>query len=148
MSAFLEGYGVGEARRERRIWKIVIAALILAVLAGIAAYIMRDFREIRQANRFVEHIQQKHFEEAYRLWGCDPAQPCRDYNFQRFLADWQPLDLAKAKTTDKNCSTGVIRTFEFSADNKIYIWIDKGDRKIAYAPFDDSCRQPVIQQSQ
>lgn len=146
MSAFLEGYGEGDARRERRTKRVVLTLLVLAATLGIAAYIMRDFREIRQANRFTEFVAQKRFEDAYRLWGCDPAKPCRDYAYAKFLSDWEKTDLAQARATDKNCSSGLIRTYEFSADNKVHIWVDKGDRKIAFAPFEDSCRQPVIRQ--
>ena len=145
MSEFLEGYGVTDERRERRSKKVVYTLIALVVL-GVAAYFgFRDIREKRQANRFVALIQQKNFEQAYRLWGCDPAKPCRDYNFEKFVADWSKLDLIKARSWDKSCTSGMIRTFEIAPDNKIYIWIDKSDRNITFSPFDDSCRQPIIQ---
>jgi hypothetical protein len=146
VSAFLEGYGEGDARRERRTKRIVLAVVALSIIAGVAAYIMRDFREIRQANRFAELVKQKQFEAAYRLWGCDKAKPCRDYAFAKFMADWGQVDISAARATDRNCSSGVIRTFEFSSDNKVYIWVDKSDRAISFAPFEGSCRQPVITQ--
>ena len=145
MAEFLEGYGVKDERRERRSKKIVYALLALVLVSVVAFFAFRDIREKRQANRFVAFIAQKNFEQAYRLWGCDPAKPCRDYNFERFVADWGKLDLVTAKTSDQSCSSGLIRTFEFAPDNKVYIWVDKSDRTISYAPFDDSCRQPLVQ---
>ena len=147
MSQFLEGYGTGDARRERRNRLIAVAVVVAAVAAGVGWYILRDFREKRQADRFVQFVEQKRYDEAYRLWGCDPQKPCRDYSFEKFMADWGKVDLARAKAQDRNCSSGVIRTFEFAGADRASIWIDKSDRVISYSPYDDSCRQPLVQRS-
>jgi len=145
VSGFLEGYGEGDARRARRNWWIAGVAVCALVIFGAARYILRDYFEKRQADRFVSLIEQKKYEDAYRMWGCDPQKPCRDYSFDKFMADWGKVDMAKAKMQDRNCSSGVIRTFEFTPDDKAYIWIDKSNRIITYAPYDDSCRQPLVQ---
>jgi hypothetical protein len=149
LSEFLEGYGVVDARRERRTWRIVILLVVLLV-AGIVLYFsFRNWRENREFNAFVEFLQKKDYNSAYRLWGCDPAKPCRDYKLEKFLEDWGPqsthADLSKMKVSKTlTCDSGIIKVMDFGGDNQVTVWVDANDRVLSYAPWGDSCRQPIV----
>lgn len=145
MADFLQGYGEVDARRERWIKRIALTLVVLAVGAGVSYYALRGFQEKRQADRFVRLLNEKNYPEAYRMWGCDPDKPCRDYPMKTFLEDWGKPAILQAQSVDKNCSSGVIRTFTLATNDKIHIWIDKTERKLSFAPFEDSCRQPIVQ---
>ena len=95
MSGYLDNFGVSEARHERKVKRVLLVALALA-LGGFGAYVfLHDFQERRQVSRFIDYVREGRYEDAYRLWGCDPAKPCRDYNMQRFLEDWGPAGVHK-----------------------------------------------------
>lgn len=145
MAEFLQGYGEDDARRERWIKRIALTLVVLAVGSGVAYFALRGYQEKRQADRFVRLLNEKNYNEAYRLWGCDPAAPCRDYSLKTFMEDWSRPAVLQAKAEDKNCTSGVIRTFTLAPNDKVHVWIDKKDRKLSFAPFEDSCRQPIVQ---
>jgi len=149
LAEFLEGYGVTDAKRERRTRKIILGIVVLLV-AGTAAYFaFRNWREERQYRTFLELLEKKDYNGAYRLWGCDLANPCRDYNMAKFLEDWGPAsghtDLAKvAKAKTLTCSSGIIKVMDFSSTDQVTLWIDKQDQVVSYSPWGPSCRQPIV----
>ena len=57
MAGYLDNYGAGEERREKRIKLLVITALAVVVTAGVLYFIFKNYRQERQVNRFV-HLQQ------------------------------------------------------------------------------------------
>ena len=140
MSGFLETYGQSDARREKRLKKALLAVLVSGI-ASLAAYVyFHDFREKRQVARFLGLVSQKQYEEAYRLWGCDPAQPCRDYNMEKFLEDWGPKspygNVAKARVRrTRSCEEGVIQILEYAPGDEVYLYVDRQNRQISYSPF-------------
>lgn len=140
MSGFLESYGQSDARRERRL-KIGLLSALGAAILGLAAYwFIHDFREKRQVALFLDLLAEKKYEEAYRLWGCDPARPCRDYNMEKFLEDWGPKspygNVAKARVRrTRSCEDGVIQILEYAPGDEVFLYVDRQTRHISYSPF-------------
>lgn len=139
MGGFFEGYGVKEARRERIVKWIVLGGVALAVIAGLGYFRFRDWREERQARHFFELLKRKDFQAAYRLWGCDPAKPCRDYNMDRFLEDWGPQagrDPGTMQYGEKqSCDGGIIQDVRFGRDDTVSLWVNRGDLILSFAPW-------------
>ena len=115
--------------------------MLTAIIASLAGYAyFHDFREKRQVARFLGLVSQKQYEEAYRLWGCDPARPCRDYNMEKFLEDWGPKSLygdvsrARVRRT-RSCQDGVIQILEYGPGDEVLLYVDRQNRHISYSPF-------------
>lgn len=140
MSGFLDTYGQAEARRERKLKLALFAVCALAVL-GLAAYVyLHDYREKRQVAHFLKLVAERKYEDAYRLWGCEPSRPCRDYNMEKFLEDWGPKspygDVAKARVRrTRSCEEGIIQILEYSPGDEVYLYVDRQNRHISYSPF-------------
>lgn len=140
MGGFLDTYGQADARRERR-WKLALACALAAVIVGLGAYwFIHDYREKRQIALFLRLVAEQKYEDAYRLWGCDPAHPCRDYNMEKFLEDWGPRspygNTAKARVRrTRSCEEGVIQILEYAPGDEVYLYVDRQDRHISYSPF-------------
>lgn len=141
MTGFLDDdYGVADARREKVIKRILVAAAIV-IIAGLALFFgFRNFREKRQVERFVEFLRQNDYPAAYRLWGCTPERPCRDYPIEEFMKDWGPAsphaDVSNVKITrTRSCSTGIIQTLDFGRGEEVNLWVERKDRMIGFAPW-------------
>lgn len=140
MGGFLDTYGQAEARRERKL-KLALLAALASVIVGVGAYwLIHDFREKRQVALFLRLVGEHKYEDAYRLWGCDPAHPCRDYNMEKFLEDWGPKspygNVAKARVRrTRSCEDGVIQILEYGPGDEVYLYVDRQNRHISYSPF-------------
>ena len=139
MSGYLENYGAGDDKRERRLRKAALAVLIVAVGGVVAYFQFRNYREDRQFTLFLDLLSRKEYKEAYVLWGCSDAKPCRDYAFDKFLEDWGPqsrhANVSQAKVTrTRSCSTGVIKTLHFP-DDEVLMWVERKDGTIGFAPW-------------
>lgn len=117
MSGYLDNYGVTDARRESKIKRIVIASVVALLLLSVGYYYFHDFTERRQVSSFFDLLRQNKIEDAYRIWGCDPAQPCRDYNLDKFREDWGPnglyaslKDISPRRT--RSCQSGVLFIYQ------------------------------------
>jgi len=139
MSGYLETYGAGDEKRERRRKRVALALVVLAVVGGTAYFFLRNYRETQQAKLFLDLLRQKDYTAAYALWGCTPATPCRDYSTARFLEDWGPAsghtDLSSLQITKvRGCSTGVIIEINFGGGVIEYLWVDRETRNLGFAP--------------
>jgi hypothetical protein len=140
MAGFLDQYGVSDAKRER-VWKRLLgAALLITVLGTVGYFIFRDWSEKAQAKKFFTLLEQKKYDDAYRLWGCDPAKPCRDYDMARFLEDWGPksthADPGKMKiTATKSCKGGIIQILQYGEGDEVLLYVDRKDLVISFAPW-------------
>ncbi|MBK5291786.1 MAG: hypothetical protein JJE04_08945 [Acidobacteriia bacterium] len=150
MAGYMDGYGVADAKREKTRKRIFIALGVLLV-SGLALYFtFRNYREEKQVALFLEHLRNKQYAQAYRLWGCTESTPCRDYRFERFLEDWgeksphkQPGQAKIVKT--RSCSGGIIQTLNFGKDAaEVLLFVNRNDLAIGFAPW-PSCdpRIPV-----
>jgi len=142
MPGYLEGYGAGEERRER-ILKRSLLAVLAVLVAGVGLYFtFRNYRELKQAKLFLHLLRGKDYQTAYRLWGCaEPgAQACQDYPFDRFVEDWGPqsahANVAAAEIKKvRGCPTGVIVTVQFGPEQEEFLWVERKDRFIGFAPW-------------
>ncbi len=147
MPGYLDNYGASDAKRERGLKRILLAALILVVVSLGGYWFLHDFQEKRQVSRFLSLLEDKKYEDAYRLWGCDPAKPCRDYSLVKFLEDWGP---ASAHSDVRNvsirrtrsCDAGIIQILQFKAGDEIQLYVDRQNRTIGFSPF-DYCVDPA-----
>lgn len=140
MSGFLETYGQADARRERRLKRALLFAAGAALVGVLGYWYAHDFREKRQVALFLDLLSEKKYEEAYRLWGCDPANPCRDYNLEKFLEDWGPKspygNVARARVRrTRSCEEGVIQVLEYAPGDEVFLYVDREKRHISYSPF-------------
>lgn len=140
MAGFLDNYGVSDAQREKGMkrWVLGVLGAVLVVLLGY--WFWHDFREKRQVSQFLDLLEQKRYDDAYRLWGCDPAKPCRDYNMARFMEDWGPKsahpDASKASVRrTRSCNTGVIQILEYAPGDEVALYVDRTNRQISFSPF-------------
>ncbi|MCC7175499.1 MAG: hypothetical protein IT159_09915 [Bryobacterales bacterium] len=140
MAGYLETYGAGQVKRERRLKVVFSVALALAVAGGSLYFFLRNYHETRQAELFLNLLKQKDYTAAYALWGCTPSTPCPHYSMDSFMQDWGPesghADLSKLQITKvKGCSTGVIIEANFGGGVIEHLWVDRASRQVGYAPF-------------
>jgi hypothetical protein len=139
MAEYLAGYGVEEAKRERIVKRLVVAALLAIFVAGSLFLFWRNYPQKRQINAFLADLGRQDYRGAYRLWGCTPPSPCSDYTFEKFMEDWGPksgrsISAAKIEKI-RSCSSGVIFIVSFSQTDEVDLWVDRGQKNIGFAPW-------------
>jgi hypothetical protein len=140
MSGYLENYGAGQEKRERRLKRVALVAALVVVVGGTSYFFLRNYRETQQAKLFFNLLRNKDYTAAYALWGCTPATPCRDYSMPKFMEDWGPgsghAELAALQITNvRGCSSGVIIEANFGGGVIEYLWVDREHRNLGFAPF-------------
>ncbi|MCC7155385.1 MAG: hypothetical protein IT161_12485 [Bryobacterales bacterium] len=141
MSDFLEGYGVADARRGRIIKRLILSVLGATAIGIILYFQFRNFGEERQASRFLSLLKKQDYQAAYRLWGCTPETPCRDYAYEKFLEDWGPksphADLSNLKVErTRSCDGGIIQILDFGKGDKVNLYVQRKDHVIGFAPWE------------
>lgn len=148
MASYLEEYGAAEVKHERRIRIVKWAAglLVLFLVSAFTLYsIFQNYSEEQQVKAFVEHLKNKDYQGAYRMWGCTEATPCRDYNFQRFMEDWGPSSphanaaVAQIGSGD-TCGTGVVVPVDFKGSEQVPLWVERNSKILSFSP-DPECRK-------
>jgi hypothetical protein len=142
MAGYLDHYGAGEERREKTIKRLVLTAVVVAIAAGVLFLIFKNYRQERQVNRFYSLLSRQDYQEAYALWGCTAANPCRDYQFPEFMKDWGPQsEHADAKsfhiTKTRSCGSGVIVTVDSNKGanpQEDKLWVQRDDLTIGFSP--------------
>ena len=140
MAGYLEGYGAGEARREKTIRWIVLSVVLLAIVAIAGYFQFRNYREEKQIGTFLEQLKRQDYKAAYALWGCTDAHPCPQYAFNKFLEDWGPnsphANIGAAKlATSKSCDTGIIQFIQFPGQDEVQLWVERRDKVLGFAPW-------------
>ena len=140
MAGYLDTYGVKDLRRERRTKRIIIGVVLAAVVGLALFFFLRNFQEKRVVNRFFDALRANNHQEAYRIWGCTPENPCRDYSFEKFMEDWGPGQMygnaaAARITTVDACGEGVVMTIAFPNAEPFGIWVDRKTRTLGFAPW-------------
>ena len=136
---YLGGYAERGLVAER-IVKAALLALAAAALLGAIYYVFfRNWREELQARRFFGLLQEQEYENAYSLWGCSVAEPCRYYPFEEFLEDWGPeapygsldsFSIGRSFTL----ATGVRLRYSINGREGPPLWIDRDPYRISFAP--------------
>lgn len=147
MSEFLSQYGTADRAREKAMrWALIAIGVLVAlwvvdwVLTTYGTYNLRDIREQWQAHKYFQLLSEKQYEAAYRLWGCTPDKPCRDYPLNKFMEDWGPKgqvpDVSKRSVhAVRHCKTGIIQVIDFGAGDPVNLWVESKDLTLSFAPF-------------
>ena len=90
MAGYLEEYAVRDARRARTVRYVLLGIPLLVILSLVLYFQLRNLRQDRLAESFLDTLRARDYQAAYRIWGCTPETPCRDYSFETFLKDWGP----------------------------------------------------------
>jgi len=147
VSEYLSQYGTTGQTREKVVRWILIALAGVAVLWVVdwglslyGTYNLRDAREQWRAHQFFSLLSEKQYDAAYRLWGCEPSKPCRDYSFQKFMEDWGPKgavpDISGRKVKAvRHCKASIIEVIDFGAGDTINLYVDSKDLTLSFAPW-------------
>lgn len=148
MSDYLSSYGVVEARRERRLKRIAITVLVVAIVSISSYFFFRTFFEKRTMDHFMALLKERDYPAAYLMWGCTEQQPCRDYGFEKFLEDWGPgsiwSDPHYAETAKvRYCGDTVIFNLFIKGDD-VNLVVDKASQHIGFAPW-ATCTGTIVE---
>lgn len=143
MGSYLQSYGVEEERRGRIIKRILIAAGSILLILLLGYLLFHNYPERRVANSFLEKINAKDYQRAYRQWGCTTEHPCPNYGYDRFLRDWGPGSKAqspwKISSTD-SCKSFLTVNVQAKGSELQSLAIQRSDKSIGYAP-DPECQE-------
>ncbi len=59
MPGYLDRYGEGDERREKRTRRIVLIVVAAVVIAGTVYFSLRNFRQKARVNQFIELLQKQ-----------------------------------------------------------------------------------------
>jgi hypothetical protein len=147
MSGYLENYGAGSERRERIVHRVVLWTVVTLALAGILYFVFHfvipNRGEQAQVSKFFQLLAARDYKQAYAMWGCTDAKPCRDYPFRSFMQDWGP-DAVPVTTFDvldgETCGSGVIVDVDAGKAGDKKLWVDRNNQELGYLPPGfDSC---------
>jgi len=158
MAGYLDEYGAGDERREKRNKRILLTGVTALVLAFLwffffvwdkteilrvqsiarVAQIARNHQQENRVKAFFSLLQRQDYKGAYAMWNCTDEHPCREYPFPEFMKDWGP-DSARhvAQVTiprSRSCGTGVIVTVD-SGGQEDALWVQRKDLTIGFSPF-------------
>lgn len=144
MAGYLDQYGAGDERREKIIKRLAIALALLVVVGGPLLFIFHNYRQENQVKQFFKLLQARQYTEAYAMWGCTVAKPCRGYEMSRFLEDWGPEkgDVGNVRIErSRSCGSGVILTVDFDKNRQEKLWVQRDDLIIGFSPL-QGCPAP------
>ena len=163
MAGYLDHYGAGEERREKRIKLILWSAGVAVVLLFLwfflyvwdkteivraqpvarLAQVLRNHGEESRVRNFFDLLHRQDYKAAYALWNCTDAHPCREYPLPEFMKDWGPGSPRNAAQytipKSRSCGSGVIITVDFGHNQEDVLWVQRSDRTIGFSPF-PSCQ--------
>jgi hypothetical protein len=140
MSDYLAGYGAGDEARARRRKLIILSALAIVVVAVTLYTLLHNYREQRAADGFLQALRSHDYQSGYRMWGCTDQNPCRDYTFDRFMADWGPkgtyADPGRLSYGDVDaCGGGVVFTIDYPGGEPAGLYVDRSTKVLSFAPW-------------
>lgn len=139
MAGYLEGYGVSDAKRERKIKVFVVTILSVVIVSGTLYALFRDYKEESRIKGFLAAVERKDYPTAYTFWGCTQEAPCRDYSYERFLEDWGPKGensslVAKGIYESERCGTGFLAALH-PGQVDVALWVERSTGIVSYAPW-------------
>jgi len=159
MAGYLDQYGAGDERREKRNKLILICGgvafavlflwffffvwdkteIIRAEPIARFAQILRNHRQEDRVKTFLDLLRQQNYQAAYALWGCTDTKPCRDYPFSEFEKDWGPNSSRNLGSysipRSRSCGSGVIVTVDFGHNQEDALWVQRSDMTMGFSPF-------------
>ncbi|MEQ1949082.1 MAG: hypothetical protein ABL995_17960 [Bryobacteraceae bacterium] len=144
MAGFLDQYGVDDARKERKVKRLVLSIIAVLILGAAAFFFFRNFPEERLVKQFFSLLKEKKYQDAYALWGCTAQTPCRYYGPERFNEDWGPdglyknPDALKLNVVDA-CGDGplgeaVVFGYSYPGVEDFGLQVDRKTKFIGFAP--------------
>jgi hypothetical protein len=139
MPGYLDRYGEGHEKRAKRIRILIIVALVVIVGGGGLYFALRNYRQKAQVKAFIELIQKRDYQAAYRMWGCTESKPCPEYPFNKFMEDWGPQSQnaqigSFEITRSRGCGSGVIVSTSLGGRTERF-WVENRDLTIGYSPW-------------
>src|SRR5215470_17540137 len=139
MAGYLDSYGAGDERRERRTKRIVIWGIAALAAVSVLYFTFRTWSQEQVMNQFLTLLRQQNYQEAYKLWGCTPQTPCKYYPPEKFTEDWGPsgayADAASAHIENVDyCGAGVVFTVTFPKVGDAVLWVERETNIIGFAP--------------
>jgi hypothetical protein len=143
MGSYLDAYASAGQQSERRgkiVKRVAITVLIAAIVVTVAYFGLRTWNQEHVVNQFLEDLQRKDFQGAYKLWGCTPETPCKDYSSDKFNEDWgasSPYSNAAAIKVEHIdfCDTGVVFNLTYPKQEELGLWVDRSTNVIGFAPW-------------
>jgi hypothetical protein len=156
MAGYLDQYGAGDERREKRNrWLFIsggaalVALLFLWFLYGWdksevvrEPHVARLVQKLRhhgqegEVRQFLELLRSRQYEAAYKVWGVN-----KDYPFDKFMEDWGgQRNIGTFEITgSRSCGSGVVITVGFQKGEEQSLWVQNADRTIGFSPFAAGC---------
>jgi hypothetical protein len=140
MAGFLDStYGVDDAKKERRIKRIILWSLTVLIVGGILFSAFRNWREETVVKQFLSLLKQQNYQDAYKLFGCTQDTPCKYYPPDKFTEDWGPAgeykDAGDAKIQNEDvCGSGVIFAVAIPKKEPLGLWVESSTKVLGFAP--------------
>jgi hypothetical protein len=137
MAGYLDAYGAGHAERSKKTRTIILAVVLAIVLGGSGFLYFRNWSQERVMSHFLELLQEKKYQDAYKLWG-DSPDTRRFYPAEKFLEDFGPQGLynnaaeLKIQHVDA-CDAGVVFHFTYPKVEDFGLWVEHGTDVISFA---------------
>ncbi|HEY6249952.1 MAG TPA: hypothetical protein VI685_08320 [Candidatus Angelobacter sp.] len=144
-----------DPRPRQRLVRLIVVAVVAAIVVVVGLYMYPYWRAKRVANHFFEAIEAKDFEEAYGIYNADPnwkqhPNQYNNYTLNQFLLDWGPQSEYGPITSHSiECSTepkkkgfkspsGVIVVVKINhrADphDDVSVWVEKKTGQMGLSP--------------
>jgi hypothetical protein len=137
MSSYLQGYGVGEERRNRIVKRIILSFVAALVLAWALYLIFQNYTEKQLVKQFLAEVNARNYQKAYVDWGCTAQTPCPNYSYSRFLEDWGPEKKIgspwKIASID-GCKSFVTVNVQADGAELQSLAVERGSHLVSYAP--------------
>ncbi len=146
-----------DPRPAQRRWRLIGAAVVVALIALVAWYFFRYWPEEHAVNKFLQAVEAKDFEKAYGLFNGDPdwkqhEAKYKDYTYNQFVLDWGPSGEYGPITSHRvECSleppkkgfatpSGVIVVVRINGRaDPTSLWVQKKDKSIGSSPQNAVC---------
>ncbi len=137
---YLDQFGVEDARRERRVKRLVLTLIVVLGLGSFLYYWFKNYREERRAKEFLTALERGDYAAAYTYWGCRVDAPCPNYDYKSFLEDWGPASPSGKVSSARmvcshECGSGVVVTVSLNNRPAILLWVEKKDGSLSFSPF-------------
>ena len=123
-----------DLKAERRRRYLISAFVFILFLSGYLYWQFRNYAEERQARSFFAALQQRNFEEAYRIW-----QPTSSYKLKDFLEDWGdqglqgPVERFRIMGSTRRGS-GVVVRIRVNDKQNVSLWVERRDMSLTFPP--------------
>jgi hypothetical protein len=141
MSGYLDSYGAGDERRERIVRRVALWTVATLTIAGalyfVFHFVIPNRGERSQVSKFFQLLAARDYKQAYAMWGCTDAKPCRDYPIRLFMQDWGP-DAVPVTTFEvldgETCGSGVIVDVDAGKAGDRKLWVERKNQELGYLP--------------